>query len=203
MRLAEIVLQPLVVQCRAGMIAEREQQVVVERLESAPAVGAHDHALEAVEHVERDRDEVLDLRVGRVLAVGRRVLAHDSVLVEHLAGEPLYDRAAAWVVGESVRTDHVEPSVLVGIPARQQQAPLGLHELDRGTQDQVPRIPLLVRRAARRMLALQLDAQLAVEGSLRTAAALQPLDQPAAPHKLALAALELRTQAVALRHRAR
>jgi hypothetical protein len=203
MRLAEIVLQPVGLERCAGMVAEREQQVVVERLESALAVRAHDHALEAVEQVERDRDEVLDLRVGRVVAVGRRVLAHDPVALEHLAGESLYDRAAARVLIKPVRAHRVELPVAVGVAAREQQALLGLDELDRGAEDQVSRIDWFVVCPAHHVLVLQLGAELAVEIALRAAAALQPLDQLAAPHELSLVALEVRAQAVALRQRAR
>ncbi len=66
---AHLAMELVVLEHRAGVVAQREQNVVVEVLEAALAVGADDHALEVVEHVDRDGHEVLDLVVGRRIAL--------------------------------------------------------------------------------------------------------------------------------------
>ena len=53
-RVAQLVLQPAVLECGAGVIAERQQQLVADLLEAAGAIRAHDHAVEAVAQIERE-----------------------------------------------------------------------------------------------------------------------------------------------------
>ena len=56
-RLADLGAQLAMMQHRAGLIAEREQHVVIDVLEPARSVRAHDHAAEAIVQVDRDGDE--------------------------------------------------------------------------------------------------------------------------------------------------
>ena len=97
-------------QGRTGLVAERQQDVVLDVLESAGTVRANDHAVEAVTHVHRGRHEGIDLLVGRRAGldiIRRCVLAHDLVEGKHLVGEALCDGAVLWVVCEAVRDHHV------------------------------------------------------------------------------------------------
>ena len=78
MRVAELVLEPVVLKRRPGVVSEREQELVADLVEAAGPVGADDHAVEAIAQVERDGDERFDLAVGRrrvLLRLGRRVVA--------------------------------------------------------------------------------------------------------------------------------
>ncbi len=79
---AQLALQAAVVQCGPGVVAEGQQHIVLQLLESALAVRADDDAGEVVPDVDRDRDQVLDLLVGAgALAVElvAGVLAHGLV----------------------------------------------------------------------------------------------------------------------------
>ena len=188
-RVLQVMLEALTLQCGAGMVAERQQQVVVDVLEPVASVGAHDHAVEAPAQVQRDRDEVLDLGVRSIGCGFRRVLADDLVAIEHFPREALHDRAALRIVLEPVRAHEVEAAVGVLVGARQQQSLLGLHQLDRRPQDQLASVRVLLEPTARLVLALELRTQLGVPGALGPPAALQALDElaPADQFGLALA----------------
>ena len=143
-RLADLGAQPAMMQHRAGLIAEREQHVVIDVLEPARTVRAHDHAAEAIVQVDRDGDERRDLPVGGCeLAdvVGRRVLPHDLIEREHLPCEALRDDARRRIVLEALRGHHVECAVPVVVLARQEHAPVRPDELDRRLEDQQRHVP--------------------------------------------------------------
>jgi len=88
-------------------------------------VRADDDPAEAVGDVDRDRDEVLDLRVGRGRALAadlRGILDADRlVALDHLRGEPLRDHAVLGVAVEADRAREVEIPVGVGVLSREKQ----------------------------------------------------------------------------------
>jgi hypothetical protein len=160
MGVLETALKALAVQGRAGVVSQSQQQVVVEVLEPAATIRAHDHTVEAPAQVERDRDQVLDLRVVSVVPACRRVLAHDLVALEHFTSEPLHDRAARWIVIEAVRAHQIEPTVGVLVAPRKQKTLLRFDQLDRGAQDQIAGVDAFAELIARRMLTLELRSSL-------------------------------------------
>ena len=168
----DLVLQSRAAQRGARMVAEGEEHLVPDVAEPARAVGADDHAVEAVAEVERDRHERRDLGVGRRrLGRGRRgrvVDAEDLVLGEHGAREPLRHRAVGRVVLEPLPVHDVERPVPVDVGPGHQQALLGLDQLDRRAQDQRVHIVLVVVLPAPRGLdPVQLPAELAAPLALR------------------------------------
>jgi hypothetical protein len=87
-RAAQLAVQAAVLEHGAGVVAEREQHVVVELLEAARSVGAHHDAGEAVGGVDRDRDERLDLSVGsRALALGPPVSSARIVTLRSISSD--------------------------------------------------------------------------------------------------------------------
>ena len=77
-------------------------------------------------------------------------------------GEALCDGAVLWVVCEAVRDHHVEGAVAVGILAREQDALLGLDELDRCVENERAHVVVACEAARRFVHLLQLPAELAV-----------------------------------------
>ena len=172
-------------------------------VEAARPVGADDHAVEAVAQVEGDRDERLDLLVGRarrIAAGDRLVLAHDLVGSQHLAGEALRHVAVGWVVVEPVRDDDVERAVAVGILAGQEHPLLRLDELDGRLQHEVPDVAgrVGVGCPARVVQALDLPTQLAVPLALGAARPPETLGQLALAAELVLRPAQRALQALAL-----
>ena len=182
-RLVQVAAQVAVLQGGARVIAERQQQVVLDLLEAAGAVGGEHDAVEAVAQVQRDRHQVLDLAVGGgQLVLGQVgegiVLADRLVAFEHQAGEPLHDGAVLRIVLEAVREDEVAVAVAVGVRRLEQQSLLGLEQFERGAEDQLAGIRGGREDAAALVQALELGPQLAVELALRAPRLLQPADQP-------------------------
>jgi hypothetical protein len=62
---AQLAVQAAVVKGRSGVVAQGEEDVVVEVLEAAVAVRADDHSGEVVADVDRNRHQAVDLVVGR------------------------------------------------------------------------------------------------------------------------------------------
>ena len=165
---AKPAVEPVGLEHGSGVVAEREQDFVVELLEAAGAVGADDHALEVVTHVDGDRDEVLDLLVGGRVAVARGVLADDLVPLHHPVREALCERALAGVALEAAVADEVELAVAVLVLLGEEQAPLGARQLDRHFEHELADI------AVRTVAAIQvqhLPAQLPRPFALGTARA--------------------------------
>ena len=166
-RVAQLVLQPAVVECGAGVIAERQQQLVADLLEAPGAIGAHDHPIEAVAQKDGDGDEGVDLAVRRsglgVAGSTRLVVTQDLVPREHCAREALRDGAMRWIVLEALGEDDVEGAVRVVVLMRYQQALFSLDEPDRRLQDQradISVVPALLACSWHRLHALDLVAQL-------------------------------------------
>src|SRR3954447_24604161 len=91
-RRAQLAAQPAVLQHRAGMVAEGEQDLVLDLGEAAGSIGADHDAGELAGDVDGDGDEVVELPVGVVVA--QRLVA-----AQRLAGEALDDARARGVVG--------------------------------------------------------------------------------------------------------
>ena len=86
-RVAQAPLQARVVQGHARLVTEREQQLVVVLVEAARLVRGDDDAVEPLADVERDRDQILDLRrCTEVLGVidAERLLLRKRLLREML-----------------------------------------------------------------------------------------------------------------------
>ena len=181
---AELVLEPPLVQRGARVIAERQQELVAELLEAALAVRAHDHAGEAVAEVHRDGDERPDLVVGgRQLGIAPRrrvVVAHDLVARQHRTREALRDPALGRVVLEALVQDHVEVAVPVRVLARDEQALLGVDQLDGGAQDQRPDVAVagLRLQRLRGFRALELAPQLGAPLPLGPPGLPEALEEP-------------------------
>ncbi len=180
-RVAELVLEPVVLKRRPGVVTEREQQLVADILEAARPVGADDHAVEAIAQVERDRHERVDLAVGgRGLAIARArrvVVAQDLVAGQHRAGEALRDGAVRRIVLEALRADDVELPVAVLVLARDEHPLVGLDELDRGAEDQAVQVVALGEHAALGLEPLDLRPQLAVPLALGLPGLAQPVHE--------------------------
>jgi hypothetical protein len=164
-RLDDLGTKLAVMQHGTGLIAEREQHVVVDVLESAGTVDAHDHAAEAVVHVDRDGDERLDLPVGGRQAVDLRrrlILPHDLIEGQHLPCEPLRDHARRRIVVEALRDRDVEGTVLVDVLSREEHPLLRPDELDGRLEDQRSHIVTPCPMATGLVQPLQLRPQLAV-----------------------------------------
>jgi hypothetical protein len=145
---AQLVVQAHVVQHRAGVVAQGEQDVVVEVVEAALAVGADHDAAELVGDVDGDRDH--------------RVLAHDRVALDDLLGEALGERVVLVDPLARGRHELVGGAVTVDVLAQQEQAALRLGERHRGVEDELLDVAPV---AEVRALALELGdlaAQLAV-----------------------------------------
>jgi hypothetical protein len=177
-RAPQLAAEARVVEHGAGVVAEREQHVVVVLVEAAGLVRGDDGAVEAVAHVNRDRDEVVDLLVRRLTLLrdelGRIVRADRAVALDHLLREVLGDGAVLRVVLEALRRDEVEQAVRVLVLAREQEALLGADECHRRAEDERPDIARLA--AERADLALELGdlrAELAVPLAFGAAGALQ------------------------------
>ena len=130
-------------QRRAGVVAQREQHLVVELLEAALAVRADHDAGEVVADVDRDGHQVLDLLVGRAplaFELGALVLAHGLVALHDLAGKALAHRAVLRIVVEAQRADEVEGAVGVLVGLGEEQALLGLGEVDGHLQDELAHV---------------------------------------------------------------
>jgi hypothetical protein len=168
------------------VVAEGEQHLVADVGESARAVRAYDDAREVVAQVERDRDERADLRVRRVVGpgLGRLVVAHDLVALEHAPREALGQLAALRVVLEAVGGDEIEVAVAVVVAAREQEPLLGLHQLDRREKDELGhRAALLLvavsERPALGVEPMHLPAQLTVPLALRAQRLLEAAEEHA------------------------
>jgi hypothetical protein len=175
--LAELVVHSAVVEHGPRLVSQREEDIVVDLGETAGPVGADDHAVEAISEVERDGHEPFDLLVGRrrvLRRLGRPVLADDLVLAEHFAREALRHRAVLRVVLEPLCHDEVQIAVTVVVLAREQQALLGIHELDRGLEHELEHAAT-VRRAS--MELLELATQLATPLALRLPCVMQAPQQ--------------------------
>jgi hypothetical protein len=130
-RAAELALKSGVLHNRPGVIAEREQHVVVELFKASGTICADDGALEVVVDVDRHGDEAPDFLVGAGRPVSRRVFTDDLVPLEDALSKALRDVAVRGVVVEALITDQVQPAVVVPIPATEEQALLGSNEFDR------------------------------------------------------------------------
>ena len=149
-------MQLRVLQHRAGVIAECEQNLVVVLLESAGLV-ARDHcAAEPVTDVDRDRDEILDLRIVGV------VVADRPVARDHLAREALHDRNVLRIALEVLRDHEVEVAVAVEVLARHEDALLRPEQLESDLEDHRARIRRVAERAVGVLQLDDLPAQLGV-----------------------------------------
>ena len=121
---AQLPLKAPVSQNRAGLVAEREQDVLVVIAKATLFVGADYHAAKLVLDVDRYSDQVLYLPVGRGAAPlhsPRLVFADDLILLDDLSGEALHDRALPRVIPEALRGDQVEIPVRVFVFPGEQQ----------------------------------------------------------------------------------
>ena len=172
---AQLPPELVVVQHGAGVVAERQQHVLLELFEAALAVGADDDAAELVAQVDRDRHEVVDLLVGvgAPLAVERAriVLAHRLVLGEHALGVLVGDHGVAGVVLEALGARQRQ-GVATVVGAGEQQPLLGVEGVDRDLQDEQGGVLGAAERAALVVQGHDLGAQLLRPGALGASGAL-------------------------------
>jgi hypothetical protein len=185
-RVAELVLEPTVMQRRAGMIAEGEEQLIADVFEPARPVRADDHAVEAVPQVDGDGDQRFDLRVGRrrlgCARPRRIVLPDDLVAGEDGASESLRHGAVLRIRFEPVRAHDVEVAVGIDVGPRDEHALLGLHQLDRRSEDEGVQVVLAVAEHAVRVLEpVDLPAQLAIPLALGAQGLLEAAEQLGLP----------------------
>ena len=118
-----------------------------------------------VAQIKRDRDERVDLSVGRgglrVAGNRRVVVTQDLVPGEHRAGKTLRHGAVCRIVLKAVRQHHVERAVAVLVLAGDQEPLLGLHQPDGRLKDQGAHVPAVPQHPVRRLHPLDLTAQLA------------------------------------------
>src|SRR5918997_5906324 len=108
----QLALEPGVLQYCAGMISNREQELVVVLRETLGVVRAHHHAVELVLEVDRNGDQVLYLRVRpRIPLVPGILLSHRLVAPEHLSRETPDDSALGGVVLEAFRSYELQTAV--------------------------------------------------------------------------------------------
>ena len=119
---AQLALKVMVLEHGAGVVAQSEQNVVIELLEATLSVRADDHAVEVIAHVDGDRHEVLDLLVGGCMAVARRVLAHNLLALQDTVRETLSQRGGAGVALEAAVADEIEVAVAVRVALGEQHA---------------------------------------------------------------------------------
>src|SRR3954465_3124544 len=103
-------MQAAVLEHDAGMVAQGEQQLVVQLFEPARPVRADDNTVEVIRDVDRDPDEVLDL----VVAFGRGAADHLWAL-ERAIGKALRDSVRGGVTVEAAARDEVEVAIPVAV----------------------------------------------------------------------------------------
>ena len=139
-------MKPCVVQHRTGVIAECKQHVIVEFFKAARTIRAHDDPLEVVADVDRNRNEAMDLPVGRRPAWCWLVLPDDFIPLEHALCEALGDVAVRGVIVEAPMCDQVEPAVVIPIAPAEQQPLLASHELDCDSQHELTDVVCVTER---------------------------------------------------------
>lgn len=88
---AQLAAQARVAQDGARVVAQRQQHVVLEVVEAAVAVGAHEHPVELVVDVDGQGYEVLDLGVGALGVLGGAVVAKRLVAFQGAGAEALHE----------------------------------------------------------------------------------------------------------------
>ena len=161
----------------AGVVAERQQHLLVVLVEPTGEVRGHHDPVELVAHVDRDRDQVVYLAVG----VGRRldglreaVGSQHRVALHGLGEEVAHDRALGGVGLEALDRGQPRGGLVVSavpIARGDQESLLGLEQADGERQHQRRDVLEASERAALAVQAVDVTAKLPDPVALRTRAA--------------------------------